>query len=110
MGCFYCDAHHEGREAIMYYVGEMKAGTLYLFKDQAHLGRCVLALKDHKTELCECDPQELMDYLYDDLYDDDVIPIRDNAEVFYEQRVQMLQVLELITNDPAAGIDALLNG
>lgn len=35
MGCFYCDEHHEGREAIMFKVGEMKAGVLYLFKDQA---------------------------------------------------------------------------
>ena len=53
MGCFYCDEHHEGREAIMFKVGEMKAGVLYLFKDQAHKGRCVLALKNHKKELCE---------------------------------------------------------
>ncbi len=45
MGCFYCDEHHEGREAIMFKVGDMKAGTLYLFKDQAHKGRCALALK-----------------------------------------------------------------
>ena len=65
MGCFYCDEHHEGREAIMFYVGEMKAGTLYLFKDQSHLGRCVLALKDHKKELCECEPQELADFADD---------------------------------------------
>ena len=48
MGCFYCDEHHEGREAIMFKVGDMKAGTLYLFKDQAHKGRCALALKSHK--------------------------------------------------------------
>lgn len=46
MGCFYCDEHHEGREAIMYKVGEMEAGVLYLFKDQAHKGRCALALKN----------------------------------------------------------------
>ena len=51
MGCFYCDEHHEGREAIMFKVGDMKAGTLYLFKDQAHKGRCALALKSHKKEL-----------------------------------------------------------
>ena len=57
MGCFYCDEHHEGREAIMFKVGDMKAGTLYLFKDQAHKGRCALALKSHKKELCECDEQ-----------------------------------------------------
>ena len=49
-GCFYCDEHHEGREAIMFKVGDMKAGTLYLFKDQAHKGRCVLALGSHKKE------------------------------------------------------------
>ena len=65
MGCFYCDEHHEGREAIMFKVGEMKAGVLYLFKDQAHKGRCALALKDHKKELCECDPQELADFAQD---------------------------------------------
>ena len=57
MGCFYCDEHHEGREAIMFKVGEMKAGVLYLFKDQAHKGRCALALKAHKKELCECTDQ-----------------------------------------------------
>lgn len=55
------------------------------------------------------DPQEIMDYLYDDLYDDTAVPERDNADVFYEQRLQMLEVLEQITLDPAAGI-ATLNG
>ena len=58
MGCFYCDEHHEAREAIMMKVGDMTAGTLYLFKDQAHKGRCVLALGSHKKELFECDEQE----------------------------------------------------
>ena len=57
-GCFYCDAHHEGREAIMFHVGD-------LFKDQAHKGRCVLALKSHKKELCECDAQERSDFMED---------------------------------------------
>lgn len=55
------------------------------------------------------DDQEIMDYLFDDLYDDVAVPERDNAEVFFEQRVQMLEVLEQITLDPAAGI-ATLNG
>ena len=34
MNCFYCNPDHEGRKAIMFKVGDMKAGTLYLFKDQ----------------------------------------------------------------------------
>ena len=64
-GCFYCEKDHEGRNAIMMEVGKMKAGTLYLFKDQAHKGRCVLALTDHKKELFECDDQERIDYAED---------------------------------------------
>lgn len=65
MGCFYCEEHHEGREAIMFTVGEMKCSTLYLFKDQSHRGRCVLALKGHKKELYECTEQERVDYMED---------------------------------------------
>ena len=65
MSCFYCDPNNEGRKAIMFELGEMKASTLYLFKDQAHKGRCVLALKDHKKELCECTDQERTDYMED---------------------------------------------
>ena len=65
MGCFYCDEHNEAREAIMMKVGDMKAGTLYLFKDQAHKGRCVLALGSHKKELFECDEQERNDFMAD---------------------------------------------
>ena len=65
MGCFYCDEHHEGREAIMYKVGEMEAGVLYPFKDQAHKGRCALALKNHRKELCECGPEELAAFARD---------------------------------------------
>ena len=34
--CFYCDPDHEGRKAIMFRVGKMREGVLYLFKDQAH--------------------------------------------------------------------------
>ncbi|HIX89806.1 MAG TPA: hypothetical protein H9845_02785 [Candidatus Agathobaculum pullicola] len=63
MGCFYCDQHHEGCEAILFKVGDMKAGTLYLFKDQTHKGRCVVALDTHKKELCECEEQECNDFM-----------------------------------------------
>ncbi len=55
------------------------------------------------------DPEELMDYLYADLYDG-AIPERDNAETFVERRTAMLEVLEQITLDPAAGIETLLEG
>lgn len=51
--CFYCDEHHEKRDSIMYKVGEMSGGTLYLFRDQSHKGRCVVACNEHVKELCE---------------------------------------------------------
>ncbi len=55
------------------------------------------------------DPEELMDHLYYDLYEG-VIPERDNAETFVERRTALLEVLEQITLDPAAGIETLLEG
>ncbi len=55
------------------------------------------------------DPEELMDHLYADLYDG-AIPERDNAETFVERRTALLEVLEQITLDPAAGIETLLEG
>lgn len=64
-GCFYCDPNHEGRLGLMIEVGKMKAGRLFLFKDQAHLGRCVVALDDHKSELFDLDEQQRHDYMDD---------------------------------------------
>ena len=52
------------------------------------------------------DPKELMAWIYEDLYEG-VIPERDNAEGFAERRMEMLEILELIVADPAAGIAAL---
>lgn len=65
MGCFYCDEHSEARENLMIKVGVMSAGTLYLFKDQVHKGRCIVALNSHKKELCECDETERNNYMAD---------------------------------------------
>ena len=54
------------------------------------------------------DPEELMDHLYADLYEG-AIPERDNADTFVERRIAMLEALELITRDPEAGIQHLLD-
>ena len=52
------------------------------------------------------DAEELMKPLYEGLYDG-VIPVRDNDDYFFESRVLMLEILEQITLDLAAGIEAL---
>lgn len=63
--CFYCDPNHEGRLALMIRVGKMNEGVLYLFKDQAHKGRCVIAIDDHKSELFDLAEQQRHDYMDD---------------------------------------------
>ena len=46
-------------------VGQMKEGILYLFKDQAHLGRCVVAVPEHKSELFDLEPKQRHNYIDD---------------------------------------------
>ena len=53
--------------------------------------------------------KELMAWIYAGLYEG-VVPERDNAEGFAEQRIAMLEVLEQFTTDPNAAINKLLNG
>lgn len=63
--CFYCNPNHQGRLELMMEVGKMKEGILYLFKDQAHLGRCVVAVDDHKSELFDLSTQQRHDFMDD---------------------------------------------
>ena len=52
------------------------------------------------------DPEVLMAPLYDGLYEG-MIPVRDNADLFHNQRIAVLDILQTITKDPASGIAAL---
>lgn len=48
--CFYCE-DGEIRRSLMLGICKLSVSTLYLNRDQKHLGRCVLKFKDHKTDL-----------------------------------------------------------
>ncbi len=52
------------------------------------------------------DPEVLMASLYESLYEG-MIPVRDNAEIFHQRRITVLDILQTITADPASGIAAL---
>lgn len=52
------------------------------------------------------DPETLMASLYESLYEG-MIPQRDNAEIFHQRRITVLDILQTITADPASGIAAL---
>ena len=54
----------------------------------------------------EYDPEELMSWIYEGLYNG-MLPERDNAEMFSQRRLELLNALELIIADPVAGIALL---
>jgi diadenosine tetraphosphate (Ap4A) HIT family hydrolase len=39
-------------------VAELEVSNFYLTKDQSYKGRCILSLKDHKTEIFQLDKEE----------------------------------------------------
>ncbi|GHV94761.1 HIT family protein [Spirochaetia bacterium] len=53
--CRYCTS----AEDIAVKVAELDVSNLWLTKDQAYRGRCILSLKDHKAELFQLEPGEL---------------------------------------------------
>lgn len=57
MQCNYCEKN-EALAAIMAIVCELPASTVYLLRDQTHKGRCVVALNQHKEEICELTDEE----------------------------------------------------
>jgi len=49
----------------MTHVTDLSASKVYLWKDHAYYGRCVVAFNSHKTELFELTPGELEQYMRD---------------------------------------------
>jgi len=56
--CFYC-RKDERLHNLMIEVAPLAASTLYLFKEQTHQGRCVVAYRGHVNELFELPEAEL---------------------------------------------------
>ena len=61
MGCMYCEKENRERDAAMIRIAELKSSVLYLSRNQAHPGHCVLALKEHIPSLQECTEQQKAD-------------------------------------------------
>lgn len=56
--CFYCEKDQRQKD-IMIEVCKLGVSTLYLFKEQTHKGRCIVAYDKHVKELFELDDKEL---------------------------------------------------
>jgi diadenosine tetraphosphate (Ap4A) HIT family hydrolase len=64
INCLYCDKD-EKLDNLMIKVCELNVSTLYLFKEQSHEGRCVVAYNKHVNELFELEDKELELFMKD---------------------------------------------
>lgn len=67
LNCAYCmkDENKSLYEQFAIKLCDLKVSTLYLFKEQSHLGRCIVAYKDHVSEITELSEKELLDFMLD---------------------------------------------
>ncbi|MCI1734138.1 MAG: HIT family protein [Bacilli bacterium] len=65
--CAYCmkDDNPSLYQAFGYYVCDLAVSTLYLFKEQSHPGRVIVAYKDHVSEMTELSPAERAAFIED---------------------------------------------
>lgn len=62
--CLYCRKDQRLHD-LMIEVMPLQASTLYLFREQTHRGRCVVAYRDHVNELFELPESELTVFMQD---------------------------------------------
>lgn len=55
--CFYCEKA-EKLNSLMIEICELEVSTVYLNRDQKHVGRVIVALNEHKDEYYELDEQQ----------------------------------------------------
>lgn len=62
--CFYCRKDQRLHD-LMIEIAPLSVSTLYLFKEQTHPGRCVVAYRGHVNELYELPAAELAAFTQD---------------------------------------------
>jgi diadenosine tetraphosphate (Ap4A) HIT family hydrolase len=55
--CGYC-ARGKALDAFGIYICDLSVSSLILFKEQSHLGRCIVAYKDHVSELVDISDED----------------------------------------------------
>lgn len=55
--CGYC-VHGEPLAKFGIYICDLSVSSLYLFKEQSHPGRCIVAYKDHISEIVDLSDEE----------------------------------------------------
>lgn len=63
--CIYCDKESAKRASLMIKVADLSASELFLMRDQYYRGRCIVAFKEHCTELYEMSAEDRNAYFAD---------------------------------------------
>jgi diadenosine tetraphosphate (Ap4A) HIT family hydrolase len=65
--CAYCQREENPSlyEKFAYYVCDLRVSSLYVFREQSHPGRCIVAYKDHVSEIVDLTPEERRLFLED---------------------------------------------
>ncbi|MEY8385749.1 HIT family protein [Oscillospiraceae bacterium 38-13] len=56
--CGYCTRNQELLDGFGIYVCDLEASVLVLFKEQSHPGRCIVAYKEHASEMVDLTDEE----------------------------------------------------
>lgn len=62
--CLYCNRNQTQKD-LMTEICDLDVSTVFLFKEQTYKGRCVVAYKDHATELYELSGDALLAFMED---------------------------------------------
>ena len=62
--CLYCQ-NKAALDALMIKIADLEVSTLYLFREQTHPGRCVVAFKDHVGQQFEIPEDEYIRFMLD---------------------------------------------
>ena len=62
--CLYCNKNQTQKD-LMIEIGQLNVSTVFLFREQTYKGRCIVAYKDHATELYELKGEALLAYMED---------------------------------------------
>ncbi|SBW04045.1 HIT family protein [uncultured Dysgonomonas sp.] len=62
--CLYCNKNQTQHD-LMIEICKLNVSTVYLFREQTYLGRCIVAYEGHAKELYELDDNALLSYMQD---------------------------------------------
>lgn len=67
INCAYCmkDDNPELYQKFGYFAFEMKTSNVYIFKEQSKIGRCIIAYKEHVSEIVDLSDDERNDFFKD---------------------------------------------